>query len=150
MRVTVPVAVAVPLAATLLVACGSTAEAPIPTATPDAYVAEVEAALRPPGRLASLVTTGARSGTYTASRRDLDEVVGEAERHLATLRAMDLPTAALRRQRDAFAGAYAAVAYHMVRVADAVAAGDRDEVLRVSRPFFASLRGLSSAVSPSS
>jgi len=108
-------------------------------------VAQVEAALRPPGRLASLLTAYPER---RPGRGELDGLVDDARRRLAALRALRLGDARLRVQRDRFAGAYASVVFHMGRVRGALVRGDRAAVRRASPPFFASLRGLSSAVSP--
>jgi hypothetical protein len=146
MRPPVPAAVAVSLVACALVGCGSSAGTTAPTTTtgPGAYVAEVEGALRPPGRLASVLTAYPER---RPTRGELDALVDDARRRLAGLRAMRLGDARLRTQRDRFTGAYASVVFHMQRVRAALVRGDRVALRRASRPFFASLRGLSSAVS---
>ncbi len=154
MRAVMPAVVAVALAL-LPLGCGSsgTTDASVPVVSvtsPAAYVAEVQESLKPPGRMASLLSDQARAGTFTIGRGELDALVGRARGHLETLRAMRLTSPALRRQRDAFTGAYTAVVTLMASVADAVGRGDPAEVANTSRPFFASLRGLSSAVSPPS
>lgn len=152
MRALTLAVIALPVAAGLLVGCGSSADAPVSgqatVASPAAYVTAVQEALKPPGRLASLVSEGARRGEYTTSRADLDRVVGEAQSDLDALRALQLDSPALVEQRNAFVAAYARVVADMRVVADAVDRGEPAGVARAAKPFFTGLRGLSSAVSP--
>lgn len=147
MRVSVPVAIAVSLATCLPAGCGSTAPpSVVQTGAPDAYLESVQAALQPPGRLASLVTTGVRERTFTTGRQELDAILTDARSRLSAVRALRLSAPALRRQRDAFARGYHAVILRMEAVNTAVLSGDRTRIVRASHPFFASLRELSSAV----
>ena len=135
------------LVACALVGCGASPggpTAPPATVPPGAYVAEVEAALRPPGRLASLLSAYPER---VPSRGELDALVDEARTRLEVLRGLRLGDRRLRVQRDRLAGAYASVVFHMDRVRGALVRGDRGAVRRTSTPFFASLRGLRSAVS---
>lgn len=152
MRVPVPVAIAVSLATCLPAGCGSTT-ATSPTATsgsPDAYLEAVQAALQPPGRLAALVSTGVRERTFTTDGRELNAIVEDARVRLAAVRALRLGAPELRRQRAAFTRGYRAVLVRMEAVTGAILSGDRGRVVRASRPFFASIRELSSTVASSS
>lgn len=148
MRAPVLAVLAATLAASTLAGCGGGADAPARAGTtpPDRYVAAVQAALTPPGSLASIVAAyPTRRPTAGAVRA----LVVQARARLDELRRMRLDDRRLAAQRDRFAGAYDAVVFHMDRVAADLSRGDGAALRRHSRTFFASLEGLSSAVSPS-
>lgn len=121
------------------------AQAPV---TPSAYITAVQELLDPPGRLASLVSEATDETPGPAvSRSRLRGLVERARDQLAGFRALRIEDAALRRQRDRLAGAYARLIPRMQTAADALAAGDPRAVPAAAGPFLDSLRELPSAAS---
>jgi hypothetical protein len=147
MRARVLAVVAASAAAPGLAACGS-GHAAQPSASPGAYVGAVQDLLGPPARLASLLRDPLEgrevpAGDVAEARR----LVAAAREDLAALRALRIDDPALRRQRDALAGASQSMVFHMQRVADDLAQGDRAALRTHAPSLFAAMRGLSSAVS---
>jgi len=139
-------------AAVPVLGCGS--QSPAPSASeptpPEEYVEAVQELLVPPARLASLATERSRPRPEAdpPSQSEVDGIVMVARRELAELRAQRLDDPALRRQRDALAGAYHATISRMERVGRDLVQDDRAALRRNLPTLFSSMRGLSSAVSP--
>jgi hypothetical protein len=147
MRARVLAVVAASAAAPALVGCGSGRPAP-PPATPAAYVQAVQDVLAPPARLASLAQAPLEGeGDPRAGAGEARALVERARRELEALRALRIDDPALARQRDALAGAAMPMVFHMQRVADDLASGDRQALRVHAQSLFAAMRGLSSAVS---
>ncbi|MCC6832736.1 MAG: hypothetical protein IT200_15450 [Thermoleophilia bacterium] len=121
------------------------------TAAPAGYVAAVQGLLGPPARMASLATArlGPAPSASAPTASDVDGMIRAAERELRELRALPLDSAMLRGQRDALAGAYRATVTTMERVGRDLVQDDRVALRQHLTPLFMSMRGLSSAVSPS-
>ena len=146
-------AVAMVSAAVAVSACGSQDRgdqaAQVP-ALPADYVASVQELLGPPARIASLATARARPDPEidAPTQGQVDAIVAQGRRGLRTLRELPLESPALRRQRDALAGAYQATVTWMDRVGRDLVQDDAVSLRRNLTPLFMSMRGLSSAVSP--
>lgn len=114
-------------------------------ATPSVYISAVQELLDPPARLASMISQATDADPAPPpARRRLQDLVDEARAQLTEFRALRLGDAALRRQRDRLAGAYARLIPRMQTAADALAADDRTGVARASDPFLDSLHTLPS------
>jgi hypothetical protein len=142
LRPAVPVVLAL---ATVLAACGS--ESAVRTASPaTAYVAAVQAALDPAGRLAQIVAEAIDTPPAPWPDQEyVDGLVESAEERLAELQTLRLDHDGLRRQRDRLVSALVPVVTRLQEAADRLRRRDRAALRSGAGPLFDALRRLPSA-----
>lgn len=152
-RSTAAAAIAVGAATCLAVAgCGDGgAPAAAGPDRPASYVTAVESLVAPPAQLATAIAERDADPSARPSEPDrLARLMATARERLAELRALRLEDAALRRNRDRLASAYARLVPQMQAAADALAGRDPVALDAAAEPFLASLRTLPSGASSSS
>ncbi|MEW6582713.1 MAG: hypothetical protein AB1416_08135 [Actinomycetota bacterium] len=143
LRPLVPVVLAL---AAVAAGCGDEPGAPTRPGD-EGYVESVQALLSPAGRLAGLVAAqlGPRPAPWP-SQPDVSRTLERGDTALASLRALRLSDARVRRQRDRLVRAFTAVRGAMGRVAGDLTRRDRAALRRHAPAFLRGLRRLPSAV----